>query len=99
MSKTLLGGKWGLMSCISWFNRPIKPIRGKYIILTKTHRVENLVLIAEDEKKIQRNSGESIVYTISYADFEGVDFYIARKYIHLKTEVIEEDFSVSDEEK
>ena len=57
------------------------------------------MLIAEDEKKIQRNSGESIVYTISYADFEGVDFYIARKYIHLKTEVIEEDFSVSDEEK
>ena len=42
----------------------------------------------EDENKILRNSGISNVYTFSYADFEGVDFYAARRYVSFKKEGI-----------
>ena len=74
MPKTLCFGKGGLASCISQFIHPIKPMREKYPNRPKTHKLTNLVLIAEDEKKIQRNIGVSNVYTFSYADFEGVEF-------------------------
>ena len=42
----------------------------------------------EDENKILRNSGISNVYTFSYADFEGVDFYASRRYVSFKKEGI-----------
>ena len=96
MPKTFCFGKGGLATCISRFSCPSKPIRDKYQSRTKTHTLENLVLIADDEKKIQRNSGVSNVYTFSYADFEDVEFYAARGYVHLTKEGIEEDFFVSD---
>ena len=47
------------------------------------HKIENLVLIAEDENKIGRNSGVSNVYTFSHAEFESVEFYAVRQYVHL----------------
>ena len=67
-------GEEGLASYISWFIQPGKPIRDKYSNRPKTHKLENLVLIAEDAKKIRRNSGVSNVYTFLHADFEGVEF-------------------------
>ena len=56
------------------------------------------MLIAEDEKTVCRNSGVSNVYIFSHADFEGVEFYAARQYVHLTKEGREEDFFVSDKE-
>ena len=97
MPKTLCFGKGGLASCIPWFIRPSKPIREKYKNCPKTHKLENLVLIAEEENKIQINSGVSNVHTFSHACFGGVEFYAARKYVHLTKEGREEDFFVSDE--
>ena len=44
------------------------------------------MLILEDEKKIRRNSVVSNVYTFSHADFEGGEFYAARRYAHLTKE-------------
>ena len=55
-------------------------IRANYQNRPKMQKIENLVLIADAKKKILRNSGVSNVYTFSYADFEGVEFYAARKY-------------------
>ena len=49
----------------------------------KYHKIENLVLIAESEKTIRRNSAVSNVYTFSHAVFERVGFYAARLYVHL----------------
>ena len=54
------------------------------------------MLIAEVEKTIRRNSGVSNVYKFSHADFEGVKFDAARKYVHLTKEGREEDLFVSD---
>ena len=65
---------------------------------TKTHNFKTLLLIAEAEKTIRRNSGGSIVYIFSHADFEGVEFYASRGYVHLTKEVVDEDFFVIDEE-
>ena len=98
MPNTLFLGKGGLVSCISRFIHPSKPIREKYTNLPKTHKLENLVLIAEDQNKIQRNSGVSNVHTFSHADFKGVEFYAARKYVNLTKEGREEDFFVNEEE-
>ena len=53
-------------------------MREKYPKCTKTHKVENSVLIAEEENKIHINSGVSNVYTFSHANFEGVEFYAVR---------------------
>ena len=78
MPKTLCFGKWGLASCISQLIHPSKPIRENYLNRPNTHKLEKLVLIAEDEKKIRRNSGVSNVYMFSHADFDGVEFYSAR---------------------
>ena len=47
---------------------------------------------------IRRISGVSSVYTFSHADFEGVEFYAARWYVHLTKERREEDFFVREEE-
>ena len=44
----------------------------------KSCKINKLMLIEEAEKTIQINSGVSNVYTFSFADFEGVDFYGAR---------------------
>ena len=85
------------MSCISFSVHPIKPIRKKYPNRTKIHKLENLVLIAEDKNKIRRNGDVSNVYMFLYADFEGVEFYAARQYVHLTKDVREEDFFVVDE--
>ena len=40
------------------------------------------MLIEKDENKIRINSGVSNVYTFLHADFEGVEFYAARRYVH-----------------
>ena len=70
------------MKCILRFIPQSKPRREKYPNSPKTHKLENLVLIAED-KKIWINSGISNVYTFSHVDFEGVEFYAARRYVNL----------------
>ena len=70
------------MKCILRFIPQSKPRREKYPNSPKTHKLENLVLIAEDEKKIRRNNGVSNVYTFYHADLEGVGFYAARLCVH-----------------
>ena len=87
----------GLGICILRFIHPSKPIRDKYPDFPKTHNIYNLVLIAEAKKRIRRNSGVSNVYTFLHADFEGVEFYTARKYVHLKKAGRKDDFFVSEE--
>ena len=57
------------------------------------------MLISEEERKIHRNSGVSNVYTFYHADFEGVVFFVTRRYVHLTNEGREEEFFVSDEDK
>ena len=88
-----------MQSCISQFIHPSKPIREKYPNFLKMHKIENLVLTAEAEKTIRRNSGVSNVYTFSHADFEGVEYCATRRYVSLSKKVIEEDLFVSDENK
>ena len=56
------------------------------------------MLIVEGKNKIRINSGVSNVCTFLHAYFEGVDFYSARRYVHLEKEGREEDLFVSDEE-
>ena len=81
--KTLYFGKGGIAICILWFINRSKPLRENYPNRPKTHKLENLMLLAEDENKIRRNSGVSNVYTFSHANLEGVEFYAARRYVNL----------------
>ena len=37
------------------------------------------------------------MYLFSHADFEGAEFYAARRYVHLTKYVIQEDFFVNGE--
>ena len=70
--KSLCFGKGGIEICISWFIHPSNLIREKCTNLPKTHNLQNLVLIAEAEKKIRRNISVSNVYTFVHTDFRGV---------------------------
>ena len=70
----------------------------KYPNRPKMHKLENLVLIVEDKKKIRRNSGVSNVYKFSREDFKCVGIYVARWYVNLAEEGREGDFFVSDED-
>ena len=90
MKKSLCFGKGGLANFISQFIHPSKPIRENYTNHQKTHKINNLTLMAQDEKGISRNSVVSSVCTFSHADFEGVEFYAARRYVHLIKDVREE---------
>ena len=56
------------------------------------------MLIVEAEKTIRRNSGVSSAYTFLHADFEGIGFYAARRYVHLTKEGREEELFFSEEE-
>ena len=78
MPKTLCFGKGGITSYISRFIHPSRPIKEKYPNRPKTHKIENLVWIAEEKNKTGRNSSVSNVYMFSHADFDGVEFYSAR---------------------
>ena len=59
--------------------------------------MESLLLILEAKKTIRTIRSVSSVYTFLHSDFEGVDYYTARQYVHLTREVREEHFFVSDE--
>ena len=96
--KTICYGRRGIEICISCFIHPSKLIREKYLNRPNAHKLENFVLIAEYKNKIRRNRSVSNVYAFSHADFEGVEFYAARRYVHLKKEGREEDFFVNEEE-
>ena len=82
MSKTPCFGNGSLARFISQLIHPSEPIREKYPTCPNTHKIENLVLIAEEEKKFQRNSGVSNLYMFSHEDFEGVEFYTTRRYVY-----------------
>ena len=79
-------GERGLAICISRFIHPTKPIRGKYLNRTKSHKLTNSVFIVDAKKTIRRNSGVSNVYTFLHAHFEGVEFYAARRYVNFTKE-------------
>ena len=86
MKKSPYFGKGVLVSCISQFIHSIKSIRENSLNRPKSHKLENLVLIVEAKKMIWRNSGVRNVYTFSHAYFEGVEFFAARRYVHLTKE-------------
>ena len=50
----------------------------------KSHNLDNLVLIVEAKNMMRINIGVINIYTFLHAYFEGVGFYTARKYFHLK---------------
>ena len=79
-------GKGGISTCISRFTQPSKLIREKHPNRPTTHKLDNLVLIAEEKNKIWRNSGVSNVYIFSHANFKVVEFYDVRRYVHLTKE-------------
>ena len=88
MKKPLFFGKEGLAICISLFIHPSKPIKKKYPKRPKTHDLDNLVLIMKVENTIRINIGASNVYIFLHADFEGIEFYAARRYVHMTKEGI-----------
>ena len=57
-----------------------------------------MLLIAKADKTIWSNSGGSIMCIFAHADFEGVEFYASRGYVHLTKEKVDEDLFVIDEE-
>ena len=97
MPKTLCFGKRGLAIRILMLIHPSKLIRQKYKNHPNTHKLENLVLIVEDETKIRINRGVSNVYMFLHAYSEGVEFYAARQYVHLTKELREGELFCIDE--
>ena len=63
MTKTHCFGKGGVVIYISRFILQSKPIWDKYLNRPKYHKLNNLVLIMEPKKKLQRNNGVRNVYT------------------------------------
>ena len=94
MTPRLSFGVGGVVSCMSRFNHPSKPIREKYPNRPKAHKLEDLILIAESEISIRRGGGLAKVYNFSHLDFPDVIFYAAKWYVHMTLEGPAEDFFV-----
>ena len=62
MTPRLRFGVDGVVSCMSRFTQPSKPIREKYPNRPKYHKLEDLILIAESEISIRRGGGLAKVY-------------------------------------
>ena len=79
------------MICISGLILLSKLIKEKYPNRPESHKLNNLVLIAEAGKMIRKNSCLSNVYTFLHAYFEGVESYATRRYLNLTKDRREED--------
>ena len=53
------------------------------------------MLIAEAKNTTRKNSDVSYIYTFLHADFEGVEFYAARRYVILTEKERKEDLFVN----
>ena len=60
----------------------------KYLNSPKSQNLRESVLIEEPKRRIRRNSGVSCVYMYLHADFEDIEFYVARRYVNLTEEEI-----------
>ena len=69
------------MTYIPRFIHPRKMIRENDPNRLKFHKFKNLVLTAEAEKMIWKNSGVSNVYRRLHAEFEGIEFYMSSQYV------------------
>ena len=83
MTPLLRFGVVGVVSCMSRFIHPSKPICEKYPNSPKAHKLEDLILIAESEISIQRGGGLAKVYKLSHLNFPDVIFYAAKRYVHM----------------
>ena len=86
MTPRLSFGVGGVVSCMSRFIHPRKPIREKYPNCPKAHKLGDLILIAESEISIQRGGGLAKVYKCSHLKFPDVIFYAAKRYVHMTLE-------------
>jgi hypothetical protein len=98
MPQRLRVGVGGVGSCISRFIHPSKPIRDKYVNRPKGHKLENLTVIAEGLKTVRRGGGPTNVFIFSHGDFPDVEFYAARRYLHITEEGPEDGLFDQEEE-
>ena len=69
----------GVVSRMSMFIHPRKPIYEKYPNRPKAHKLEDLILIVESEISIRRGGGLSKVYKFSHLNFPDIIFYAAKR--------------------
>ena len=86
--------QYGVVSCMSRFIHPSKPIREMYPNRPKDHKLEDLILIAESEISIQRSGGLAKVYIFSHLNFPDAIFSAEKRYVHMTLEGPAEEFFV-----
>ena len=94
MTPRLRFGVGGVVSCMSRFIHPSKPICETYPYRPKAHKLEYLILIEESEISIRRGGGLAKVYKFLHLNFPDVIFYAAKRYVHMTLEGPAEDFFV-----
>jgi hypothetical protein len=92
MPAALRFGVGGVATCISRFVHPSKPIRDKYLNREKGHKLDNLKIIALQEKVIRRGAPAAKVYIFSHDDFPDQEFYASTRYVHLTQEGPEDGY-------
>jgi hypothetical protein len=76
---------------------PSKPIRDKYVNREKGHKLENLKIIALQEKVVRRGTAATKVYVFLHDDFPDEEFYACTRYVHLTQEGPEDGYFAEEE--
>jgi hypothetical protein len=76
-------GVGAVVSALSRLLHPSAVIREKYVNPQKGHRVENLLVIRRESRKI--NSRDQMAIIMRHDDFPGVELYCVERYAHINT--------------
>ena len=80
--KSLRHGVGAQCRVISRFVHPSAPIQTKYINRTNYHKMGLVVLIRDSVKVVRRGATEVPIFFFSHPDFDGGEFYAAKRYIY-----------------
>ena len=85
-SLKLRAGVGSVMSVMSKFVQPRKPICDKYLNLPKNHKLQGVVLVEEDVKFMRRGADAIPFFFFTHANFSYQQFYATNRYIHVTEE-------------
>ena len=79
----LCAGVGAVMSVMSKFVHPGKPICDKHPNRPKNHKLQGVVLVEVDAKVVRQGANEILVFVFTHFDFTDQQFYVANRYIHV----------------
>ena len=95
-TKKLIIGRGATVTCLKRMLHPSKAISDKYVNYTSKCKLENLIVIHEEIKKIKNIDKKCIVY--HHKDFANEEIYSVSRWAVVTKEGLESEFFVRESE-